>query len=61
MAYIVSHTYWDLEEQLVDHYELCETEVEAHKKYEACLDKDETWCAAISLVLDATEPQWKDT
>ena len=60
MAYIVAQTYWDSEEQLVDAYEIWETLEEAQLHYSILLDKDSLYCAAITKVMDATEPPWMD-
>ena len=58
--YIVVQTYWDCEEQLVDAYETWETLEEAQLHYSILLDKDNLYCAAITRVMNATEPHWME-
>ena len=58
--YIVVQSNWDKELQIVDDFEVWDTLEEAQLHYAIVLDKDSLYCAAITKVIDATEPHWMD-
>jgi hypothetical protein len=59
MAYIVAWTL-ALEDMHEDHYVVCEDFAEAVKSYEMLGSEESVWCAALTKVMDATEPHWMD-
>lgn len=44
--------------QLTDHYEFFEEEAEAYARYNELLFDDNLYAAGITVVIEATEPQW---
>jgi len=63
MAYIVV---WTVQTELADRYEYEDfyvvygDEDTAQKGFRLLLEEESVWCAAITKVVDATEPQWLD-
>jgi hypothetical protein len=59
MAYIVT---WTLTQEYMheDCYVVCEDFAEAVKSYEMLRNEEGVWCAALTKVMDATEPHWMD-
>lgn len=61
MAYVVVWTEWPCGADPTDHYVICETEREAHDRYNMLWrNGQDVWCAAYTKVMDATEPHWID-
>lgn len=61
MAYIVAWTEWPCGEDPTDHYVVFETERKAYDRFNMlCRSGQVVYCAAITKVMDATEPQWLD-
>jgi len=63
MAYVVV---WTVQTELADRYEyedfysVFDDFAGATKSYDMLRSEDFVWCAAITRVMDATEPHWLD-
>ena len=61
MAYIVV---WTVQKELADRYEYEDfyvvygDEPDAQRAFRLLLEEESVWCAAITKVIDATEPHW---
>ncbi len=59
--WIVCYTIYCRENDLYeDHFEVIEDKAEAQNRYRALLKLKDLYCAAISRVVEATEPHWED-
>lgn len=63
MAYVVVWTVqkkFTTKEEYEDFFVVYSSFEQAQFSYRLLLEEDNVWCAAITKVIDATEPQWLD-
>ena len=59
--YLVAWSVLDDDDRVIDNFVVVETLQEARDHYGMLPNDDSLWCAAITKVIDATEPHWIDT